>query len=270
MSTSKSSPQKQAISPPSSKLRDSQYLKSVTKSLQVTKDPLSAKKGPTTTTNLRDVAVAAECDRKRGSAKKSSASDASIWTKKAITLFGECYKRGDIPCRLVHGGVEWMKAPAFLDYEMKVGGTSLFAAFVAGLSETMHPYPTLARLGLIDLVGAEGAREKIEKVQDGCASGFRAALMNGDKDAFLATLKLLTKMAALLEIQFSAALLRAVLAPIAYRCIAKATWGKQAEVEVQQAAADFLAAAERSVGPLALPAIKAKFPFYESSLKQPA
>merc|ERR1712093_216628 len=69
--------------------------------------------------------------------------------------FSRSYKRGEIPCRINHGGVshniQWEVDPNDLSYD------PLLVLFFEGLVETAHPFVFLVRAGIPQLLLLEDA-----------------------------------------------------------------------------------------------------------------
>ena len=78
------------------------------------------------------------------------------------TNFGFVYSAGGIPCRIEHGGVNlklvWDIPVEQLDYD------PILVTCFEGLLETEHPYNFLGKQCIRELLGAEGAKEKVEPI----------------------------------------------------------------------------------------------------------
>ena len=85
-----------------------------------------------------------------------------IPSNKHKTNFGFVYSAGGIPCRIEHGGVNlklvWTIPIEQLDYD------PILITCFEGLLETEHPYNFVGKQCIRELLGAEGAKEKVEPI----------------------------------------------------------------------------------------------------------
>ncbi|ETV77091.1 hypothetical protein, variant [Aphanomyces astaci] len=107
--------------------------------------------------------------------------------KKSKTNFGSSYQAGNIPCRINHGGIknslQWNTPPEELDYN------PLLVTCCEGFLETDHPFVFLARQGFQDLMGANGADDKVRPLLGMLIPPIRGALMSSDDEVITVALQ---------------------------------------------------------------------------------
>merc|ERR1711865_852980 len=100
--------------------------------------------------------------------------------------FSRTYNRGEVPCRINHGGVnhtiQWDLDPAELPYD------PLLVLFFEGLVETAHPFVFLVRAGLPQLLLLDGAAEKTVPLVSQLVPHLRSSLRSQDSEVFIAAL----------------------------------------------------------------------------------
>ncbi|ETV93633.1 hypothetical protein H310_12414 [Aphanomyces invadans] len=122
------------------------------------------------------------------SASLNKHKQADPWStkKKSKTNFGASYQAGNIPCRINHGGIknslQWNTPPEELDYN------PLLVTCCEGFLETDHPFVFLARQGFQDLMGANGADDKVRPLLGLLIPPIRGALMATDDDVITVAL----------------------------------------------------------------------------------
>ncbi|RHY25237.1 hypothetical protein DYB32_008444 [Aphanomyces invadans] len=145
------------------------------------------------------------------SASLNKHKQADPWStkKKSKTNFGASYQAGNIPCRYAdsllsykplrrqlvttsgdsrinHGGIknslQWNTPPEELDYN------PLLVTCCEGFLETDHPFVFLARQGFQDLMGANGADDKVRPLLGLLIPPIRGALMATDDDVITVAL----------------------------------------------------------------------------------
>ena len=106
----------------------------------------------------------------------------------------------------------WSVDLSLLDY------TSILPTFMDGLRESRHPFIFIVRTGLLDLLNAPGAAQKVLDLLPAILGPLRAGLANKDKDLFLGSLKICNRLIALLG-PLLMSHLNALLPPIASRVL---------------------------------------------------
>ena len=100
--------------------------------------------------------------------------------------FSRAYNRGEVPCRINHGGVnhniQWEEDPNDMSYD------PLLVLFFEGLVETAHPFVFLVRAGLPQLLLLEGAAEKTVPIVNQLVPHLRNALRSTDPEVFVVAL----------------------------------------------------------------------------------
>merc|ERR1712195_429139 len=101
--------------------------------------------------------------------------------------FSRAYNRGEIPCRINHGGVnhsiQWEVDPNDLE-----SFDPLLVLFFEGLVETAHPFVFLVRSGLPQLLLLEDAAEKTVPILGKIVPHLRASLRSKDDEIFATSL----------------------------------------------------------------------------------
>ena len=170
------------------------------------------------------------------------------------TAFSALYQKGGIPCRLVHGSVKhklmWTQEPKNLNYN------PLLVTFFEGLVETRHPYVFVVREGIIGLLSAPNADQKVIPLLKPLAIPLRSALCSKNTDTYLIALDCVSRLAKLTG-SLMLPWLGLLLPPIASRVLASDSQTREKSNQV-------LATCEECIGPESLKLIRNRVPTYSS------
>lgn len=168
------------------------------------------------------------------------------------TLFSSIYSRSGIPCRLIHGSVKhnisWSTPPSKLNYN------PIFITFLEGLREIEHPYSFIVRNGLIEMLDAYQAKEKIRPLMGSCVKPLRAALSHPDKKIVVTALQIFGHLAKIMGPDILS-ILPVLLPPVASQVM-------KSDSEWREIVLNTLMQIENYAGEAALKLIKAKVPTY--------
>jgi hypothetical protein len=135
--------------------------------------------GRLTTTVKKEIKKEPEIIATKISSRLNQKVVAPLGNKKHSTVFSSVYSRGGIPCRLIHGSVkhkvQWSVEITRLDYN------PVLVTFFEGLRETQHPFKNLVEYGLMELIQAENAIEKVIALLPNISVPLRNALAQQNK-----------------------------------------------------------------------------------------
>ena len=180
------------------------------------------------------------------------------------TAFSALYSKGGIPwyfrllthhaSRLQHGSVkhklQWQTEPSALNYN------PILITFFEGLLETRHPYIFVVRQGILELLDAPGAQEKIRPLIGAFVIPLRTALSTKNMDLYRTCLICLQKLAALVG-PLLCPHLGLLLPPMANKVLSS-------DIQVRELTYQVLGECERDCGPDALKIIRSRVPTYSS------
>ncbi|KAL3894818.1 MAG: hypothetical protein SGCHY_005055, partial [Lobulomycetales sp.] len=134
-------------------------------------------------------------------------------TQCSNTTFSDAYSKGLIPCKLLHGSVS-NKLGWSVESLGELSFDPLLVNFFEGLVDTRHPYAFLVAQGIPQLLSSPGAYEKICPLLPALVKPLRNGLGSSEKSVVLLSLKVLSKLAQILEMKVSG-ILPSVLPPLA-------------------------------------------------------
>lgn len=173
---------------------------------------------------------------------------------KKKSAFATVYSNGGIPCRLMHGSVKhklaWSQSVDSVPFD------PVLVLLAEGISETVHPYSFVARVGFQELLTACDATSKTIPLLPKLAASLRTALVSGGDGVFTAGMQAVVELSAVVGAALNPHL------KLLLTAMSRQMMNKQHEQYITAA----LQQIEENCGQDCVPIIKSKIPTYTSSV----